>query len=48
MYTENRKAYPSILKTAPRQTASRARELVFNVLWSYVEDMAGVLAYESR
>jgi hypothetical protein len=33
MYTENGKACPSILEMAPRQTASRARELVISCLF---------------
>ena len=46
-FTENRKARHSILKTVPRQTASRAGELVFNVLWSYVEYALGKKIYNT-
>jgi hypothetical protein len=34
--TENGMTDNHVLETVPRQTADRARELVFNVLWSYV------------
>ena len=34
--TENGNTRDCILKAAPRQTAGRTGELVFNALWSYV------------
>ena len=36
---------PKNLKTVSRQTADRTGELVFNVLWSYVEDRAQLQQY---
>lgn len=39
MYTENSNVRNTLLERARRQTAERAGELVFNVLWSYVKDV---------
>ena len=45
MNTENGNTGDCILKAVPRQTAGRTGELVFNVLWSYVEDMIDHIDY---
>ena len=38
MLTEDGKAHNGLLDIVPQQTADPAGELVFNVLWSYVEE----------